>query len=111
MSNLARVDSLRSVIFSDITAMYTELGISLGHPMRLLHFVNNTNALIYISFDGINDNLVLPPLTFLLWDLTTNKDIDESFRYQKGTQLQLKYVGSAAISGSVYAMALYGKGE
>ena len=116
MSNLARFDSLRSIAYSAITSSYLAAGIPLGHAMRLLDFQNDTDALIYVSFDGINDNIALIPGSFRVYDVTSDQDGNESFRYQSGTQIYLKYVGSAPtnnpnFTNNVYITAFYGKGE
>ena len=116
MSNIARFDSLRTIIYSSITSSYTALGIPLGHAMRLLDFENDTDAVIYISFDGTTDNIALTPGTFRIYDITSDQDTNEKFRYEKGTQLFVKYVGAAptnnvALSNTVYVSAMYGKGE
>ena len=116
-SNIVRFDMLRSVAGASITSSYTAFGIPFAHAMRVLHFVNDTNALIYVSFDGVNDNAVLlASQSFALYDLTSDQDANESFRYQNGTQVYLKYVGSApspvaGTSDTVYLVAVYGKGE
>lgn len=117
MSNIARYDPLRLVAGSSITTSYTVFGIPLGHAMRIIHLINDTNALIYISFDGIEDHVPLvASQSFALYDLTSDQDNNESFRYQTGTQIYLKYVGSAptAVTGTsntVYLISVYGKGE
>jgi hypothetical protein len=116
MSNIARFDSLRSVVYTSITSSYTPLGIPLAHSMRLLDFENDTDAVIYISFDGVNDNIPLTPGAFRIYDITSDQDFNEKFRYQNGTQIFLKYVGAAPTnnpdqSNTVYVTAMYGKGE
>lgn len=116
MSNIARFDRLRAVSYTAITSSYTPFGIPLGHAMRLLDFQNDTNALIYLSFDGVNDNIPLTQGSFRIYDVTSDQDVDEKFRYQNGTQVFLKYVGAAPtnspdFTNSCYMTAIYGKGE
>lgn len=116
MSNIARFDALRVVAYTSITASYTAFGTTLAHSMRLLDFQNDTDAVIYISFDGINDNIALIPGAFRVYDVTSDQDTNEKFRYQNRTQIFLKYVGTAPtnnpnLSNSCYMTALYGKGE
>lgn len=119
MSNIVRFDSLRIATGVDIataSGSYIVLGIQFTHAMRVLHFINDTNALMYISFDAVNDNIVITPGAFVLYDLTSDQDFNEKFRYQNGSQLYVKYVGSApspvmGSSNSVYAVSVYGKGE
>lgn len=116
MSNIARFDGLRVVSYTSITSAYTPFGIPLDHSMRLLDFTNDTDAVIYISFDGVNNNICLVPGSFRVYDVTSDQDTNEKFRYQNGTQIFLKYVGSAPannpnLSNSCYMTAFYGKGE
>jgi len=87
MSNIARFDGLRVIDYTSITGSYTAFGIPLGHSMRLLDFTNDTDAVIYISFDGINDNIALVPGSFRVYDVTSDQDTNERFRYQNGTQI------------------------
>lgn len=116
MSNIARFDGLRVVNYTDMASSYKPFGIPLDHSMRLLDFQNDTDALIYISFDGINDNIALTQGSFRIYDVTSDQDTNEKFRYQNGTQVFLKYVGAAPtnnplFTNNCYMTALYGKGE
>ena|ERR1700679_3903821 len=111
MANIARVDILRIIQEGSITTSYTDLGSSFGHPMRILNFKNNTDGIIYVSFDGVNDNLDFPPHTFQLYDLTSDQDFDEKFRFSTGTQIFVKYVGTAPTTGYFSLSAIYGMGE
>ncbi len=109
-SNIVRFDPVRSVAFGSITASYTTLGPVFGHAMRVLHFINATDGDVMISFDGTTDNVPLLADSFSLYDLTSDEDTNEMFRYQKGTQIYIKYL-SAPTKGTVYLVAVYGKGE
>lgn len=115
MSNLVRFDVVRSIAFGSIGATYTALGVPFAHAMRVVHFVNDTNGTYMISFDGVNDNVPILSEGFSLYDLTCDEDVGEQFRYQKNTQLYIKYlVAPTAVAGTsnaFYAVAVYGKGE
>jgi hypothetical protein len=115
MSNIVRFDAVRSLAIASIGLTYTAIGIPFGHAMRVLHFINDTNGTYMISFDGINDNAVILADGFSLYDLTSDQDNGESFRYQKGTQLYIKsIVAPTAVAGTsdtFYVVAIYGKGE
>lgn len=110
MSNIVRVDKLRSVVFSDITSNYLELGVPFSHAMRIVHFINATDQGVLISFDALNDNIFIPAQGFCLYDFTSNEDTEESMRFQNLTQVYLKYA-SAPSSGNVYLICTYGVGE
>jgi hypothetical protein len=119
VSNIVRFDKLRSQDNASLSPTYTALGFSttpttpapFTHAMRLLHFTNTTDANLIISFDAINDNIIIPADTFSLYDLTGNQDQNESFRYQNGSQLYVKYESAPPTTGSLYVTAVYGLGE
>lgn len=110
MSNIVRFDPVRSVAFGSITNSYTFLGGVFDHPMRVVHFINATDGDMMISFNGISDNIPVLANSFALYDLTSDQDADESFRYQANTQLQIKYI-TVPSEGTFYVVTVYGKGE
>ena len=114
-SNIVRFDAVRSVAFGSITASYTPLGAAFAHAMRLLHFINDTNGTFMISFDGVTDNFPVLAEGFNLYDLTSDEDENEMYRYEVGSQLYIKYIVAptsvAGTSNTFYAVAVYGKGE
>jgi len=109
-SNIVRFSPIITVAFGDIPAAYANLGPAFAHAMRVLHFINDTDKDMMISFDGITDNIVVLANTFSLYDLTAQEDINEMFRYEKGSQLRFKYLEEPT-SGSFYVISVYGKGE
>jgi len=114
-SNIVRFDTVRSVAIASITASYTKFDVPFGHAMRLLHFINDSNGIYMFSFDGSTDNFPLLAESFSLYDLTSDQDTNESFRYEIGSQLWIKYLSAptvlAASTNKVYVAAVYGKGE
>lgn len=112
-SNIVRIDQIRSIPGTGVGAVtntYQNLGAAFGHSMRVLHFINNTDGNMMISFDGTTDNIFVAANTFSLYDLTAQEDANEMFRYEKGSQLQIKYL-TAPTTGTFYVVAVYGKGE
>jgi len=118
-TNIVRFDKLRGIGNASITASYAPLGFlttpatpaPFTHAMRVVHFTNTTDANVLVSFDAINDNIVIPADTFSLYDLTGNQDTNEAFRYQNGSQLYIKYESAPPTSGDFYVTAVYGLGE
>ena len=113
-SNIVRFDSLRFVTAATIagaTGAFVPIGTPLGHAMRVLHFINQTDQNMIISFDGTTSNIFLGAGSFALYDLTSDQDGNESFRYQVGTQLYVTYATNSPASGEVFLVAIYGKGE
>lgn len=117
-SNIVRFDKVRGVAFGSITASYVPLGFlatpstpaPFTHAMRVLHFINGTDADVMISFDATNDNFPVLAGSFTLYDLTSDQDHDERFRYQNGSQVYIKYL-TAPTKGTFYLVAVYGRGE
>jgi hypothetical protein len=109
-SNIAVFDAVRSVANGSITTSYTALGSAFGHPMRILHFINDTDGDMMISFDGTTDNIPVLADSFSLYDVTSDEDSNEAFRFQQGTQVYIRYL-SAPTTGTFYLAAMYGKGE
>jgi len=107
----ARVDILRSLGFTSISGTYAALGSPIGHGMRILHFINNTNADMLVSFDGTNPNLFLPAYFSILYDLQTNREENATFFVSLQTQVYVKENSAAPTSGSVYLQCIYGKGQ
>src|SRR5260221_6434664 len=116
-SNIVRFDKLRGMGFAQITASYQGLGFlttptvpaQFTHAMRVLHFINDTNGDIMVSFDGVNDNFPVIADSFSLYDLTSDQDDNESFRYENGSIINIKYL-TVPTSGTFYLVAIYGKG-
>jgi hypothetical protein len=114
-SNIVRFDAVRSVPIASITASYTPFGSAFGHAMRVLHFINDTNGTYMFSFDGVTDNFPILAESFSLYDLTSDEDSNESLRYQSGSQLYIRTLTTpssvAGTTNTMYAVAIYGKGE
>ena len=74
----------------------------LTRPIRIFKFVNDSNTEVLVSWDGVNDHDILPPASFFLYDLTTNKSNAAGSQGQyvrSGTQFWIK--GPAGV-GNVY---------
>lgn len=118
-SNIVRFDAVRTATIAAINTgagAYIPLGTAFGHAMRVLHFINDSNGTYMISFDGTTDNAPLVADGFSLYDLTSDEDSNESFRYEKGTQIYIKYLiaptsTAGAQTDTVYLVDVYGKGE
>lgn len=104
--SVARFDAYRTLAFGSIGATYSQVGTATAHIMRIVHFVNNTNADVDFSFDGVNDNIFCSANSFVLYDLEAN-GID----LQVGTPFLVKYHTGAPTSGAVFVMTIYAKGQ
>ena len=117
-SNRATFDQIRVIALGSITNSYQLLTTSGGqgpflHAVRLLHFVNNTNGDMMVSFDGVTDNVIITATTGVIYDVTSDEDSNESLRYQTGTKVYVKYLSapSEPSDGGFYLALMYGVGE
>ena len=97
----ARFDSLIEVPFGSINVAYTAIGSPLTHQWRIIDIVNTTNQAMYISFNGVANNIYVPAGGFRVYDLFAN-----NLREPIGTQIFLKYEAAPA-SGKVVVMGVY----
>lgn len=109
-SIIVSADALRSLGFGSIGMSYLPIGIPFDHPMRIIKIVNVTDTNMIISFDGVTDNDYVPAGGFTLYDLTTNQTESAGWFFRDGTQVYVKYATAPSL-GSVFVVALYGKGE
>lgn len=109
-SKVVRFDEIRSLAFGSISGTYAKLGTANLHLGRILKILNNTDADIFISFDGTTDNDFIPSKAFCLYDLTANLFPGTEYVLERGTQMWVKQ-STAPTSGSVYATIVYGQGE
>ena len=119
-SNIVRFDELRYITYTALAtpSAFVAFGFvtsqstpaPFDHAMRVLNFKNTTDADIYISYDGVTINDIVAKSTFDLYDLTSDQDANEMFRYQSGTQV---YAASVAMptKGYIGLTSIYGKGE
>ena len=87
-------EALRSAAFGVITNAYTALGTPTTGYTRLMNFVNDTDADMLISFDGVTDHLRIAFNSFQLFDCTTNRVTDDGFFLPKNTQIYIKFAAA-----------------
>lgn len=94
-------EALRNVAYGSITTSYAAVGSAVSKPARIIRWVNNTDQLVYISWDGSTDHMYLPKKTFILLDVTTNKVRDDGLFVALGTKFYVKYDVVPPSEGSV----------
>ncbi len=110
MSNtqVVQPEILKSLAYTSITTSYVAVGSAYSNPIRIMTLVNNTDADMIFSLDGINAHFFVPKSSFRLYDFATNRlNVDQIFAVQTGTQVYVKY-SSMPGSGSVYVEGIYG---
>lgn len=104
--NSASFGKLVSTAFGSITGSYTTFGSAFTTPYVLVGFKNLTNGTILVSTDGTNDYLVFPAQGYGIYDVRSNAPDMTPYFLPEGTQLYIKYSGSAPSSGSFYMESL-----
>lgn len=97
-------EKLRSIDSTTFTGSYQDFGVALLYPSYKLKVVNNSNVLITISIDGIDDIDVAPPNSYWLYDETMT--INHEF-LPGGTQIYIKGTSGPSNSGNVYLVSQY----
>lgn len=98
-------EPIRSIDSAAFTGNYQALGTPLANPAAILKLVNNSNRLVTISVDGINDHDIAPAASFWLYDATANlPHATAGIFISKGTQYLVK---GAAGTGLVYLIVQY----
>jgi hypothetical protein len=102
-----RYEPLRSVPYTSVSGVYAGVGSAFVNPVRLLKITNTTDADIIISFDGVNDQDILPARTSEIWDYGSNRGlVGSTLDQSQGERVYVKQV-SAPTSGTVYVVVLY----
>lgn len=96
-------ETLRSIDSATFTGSYQALGTPLAHPAYKCKLVNNSNVLVLISNDGINDKDVAPGNSFWLYD-EGGGERGLFPALPQNTQIYIK--GSAGV-GIVYLVSQY----
>jgi hypothetical protein len=101
---VAHFDTLRSLAFGSISGDYAALGSALSTNARVFKLTNGTDGDLFVSLDGVNNQIFLPAGSFTLYDLSTNSPpiaVTDNLVLAIGTQFSVKQ-STAPTSGSVY---------
>lgn len=105
---MVRFEPLRVLPFGSISGSLTAIGIPLQNPNRVLKIVNTCNTNMLISYDGVDDNDIIPAGGFTLYDLAANRLTDPEFLLETGTQIWVRQE-SAPSSGNIYVVSIYNR--
>lgn len=104
-----KAEPLRSLDYSSIVAFtYMGVGSSFAHPLRILNVINSTDALLFFSLNGIDDNFVLPPDGFILLDVSANQTFNQGWFIAEGQRIYVRADVASPTTGSVYVSCFYG---
>lgn len=101
-------ETLRTLAYTGITGSYAPLGTPFVNPISIFLFQNQTNQLVYVSLDGVNNHFAVPSAGFILFDLTTNKTLSQGIFFSEGTQIYVNAPGTLPTTNAVYLSVLYG---
>jgi len=103
-----RAEAIREVAFGAITVNLAAVGAAATNVGRLVRFVNNTDQDLYFSLDGANNQFRLPPLSFLLFDVSTNQTTQENFLIPQGQVFYVAHTGVAPTIGNAWIELVIG---
>lgn len=98
----ATFDAVRELAFGGISGTYAAVGTALTDHARLVRFVNQTDAQIYISLDGSTNNIRMAANSFFILDFSSNKVRDDGLFLPIGTIFSTKQVSGAPTTGSLW---------
>jgi hypothetical protein len=111
VSIVAVPDVIRSIAFGSITNAYQTLGTPSSQAIRMFRLINPTDGDMLFSIDGTNDNFYVPANSFVLYDLTANREKNgELFVFPNKTQFFVKYATAPSKNG-VYLEIIYARGQ
>lgn len=102
----ALFDPIRSVAAAGIGAAYAVLGAALTNKTIAVCFKNTTDGDVFISQNGVDDHLLMPPNSYNVWDIRTNAPNQTDLEIGIGTQFYVKDGPSAPTTGTVYMETL-----
>ncbi len=108
MSQVAVIDTIRTLAFGGISGSYAAVGTRTTDATRLICFTNNTNGDVFFSNNGINDQFFVAAGSFKLLDITSNKDNMNGFYAFPSSMQWYVRQSTAPSSGAVYIEVLYG---
>lgn len=103
-----RAEAIREVAFGAITVNLAAAGAATTNVGRLVRFINNTDQDIYFSLDGVDNQFRLPPVSFLLFDVSTNQTTKENFFIPEGQVFYVAHTGVAPTSGNIWIELVIG---
>ena len=95
-------EALRLVAFGAINAAYTLLGAAFTHTIKMIVFINTTDKDVYVSLDGVTDQMLIIAGSQRIYDLKTN-----DFFLETGNTVYIKY-SAVPSTGNFACEAYYG---
>lgn len=109
MSVRALFQPLRSLAAASISASYAKLGSIVPVPFRLFRINNATAGNLFFSTDGVNDMMFVQAGAAVIYDISTNRELEPVFAFPAQTQMWVRQ-STTPVSGAAYFEVIYGPG-
>jgi len=107
-AQIARFEPLRSLAFGSISGTYSKVGTALSNAAHIINIDNTSDVQFTVSFDGINDHLIIPSEAGKVFDLSSNKiSTVQKLMIPQNTQVYVKQTTGAPTQGSIYVSVIY----
>ena len=106
----ALFEAMRSIDSASIGAAYTLIGDLFENPVRMLYIVNNTDALLQFSIDGVDNHFVIMSYTSMILDVASNRVQQYAYFLSEANGVYVAWL-DVPTTGDVYVSVVYGKGD
>jgi hypothetical protein len=106
LSTVLLPDPVRTIDSSTFTGNYMAVGTPLANGARIIKFTNISSSQVTLSWDGINDNEILPANSFVLLDISAARENVQYMEIKQGTQF---YAKGASGTGLFIISVYYGR--
>lgn len=102
-------ENIRSLAAASISGSYVGVGSSFNNAVRMLKVTNLSDADLFISFNGIDDQDIIAATSAYIYDFCSNKTSQSGNLEQPlGTRLYARQVSGAPTNGKgVYVTVIY----
>ena len=108
-ASLITFDVLRSLGYASISdSAFTQVGTTVGVPIRMIVFSNTTDQDIIVSFDAVHNHTVVPAGSGVVFDYCSNKS-DQAGMAEQGinTPIYVTAPNGAPSKGSFYVTVIW----
>ncbi len=102
-----RPEELRSLDFTDVESTYVAFGTAMQNPIINYRIQNFTDKSVIISYDGFTDHDIVGGMSFVLFDVSSNKGKGEVLALTKGDIIYVKQESDAPTLGALYLSVYY----
>lgn len=106
----ALFEAQRSIAAAAITANFQLIDSKFSNPVRMLIIVNNTDALLNFSIDGIDPHFVVMANTSMVLDIASNRVQQYAYFLSEANGVYVAWE-EVPTTGDVYVSVVYGKGD